>query len=139
MVSDVFRKLKAREKSATPLAIFISDNGQMWREHGVMANEFGPDGCEKDRFRTRQPPQYTYRHCGLIQKDKPYTESIKVPIRHEVAREPRGEAGKTDDSAGSSGTSTSPRPRSRLRAWARRPPRSTGGHSSIPADRGTRS
>jgi arylsulfatase A-like enzyme len=79
MVSDVFRKLKARGEERDTLAVFISDNGQMWREHGVKDNEFGPDGCLKDQIPNTQPPQYTYRHCGLIQKDKPYTESIKVP------------------------------------------------------------
>ena len=80
MVSDVFRKLKAKGEERDTLAIFISDNGQMWREHGVMANEFGPNGCAKAAIPNTQPVQYTYRHCGLIDKDKPYTESIKVPM-----------------------------------------------------------
>ena len=96
MVSDVFRKLKARGEDRDTFAVFISDHGQMWREHGVMNNEFGPDGCERDPIPNTQPVQYVYRHCGLIQKDKPYTESIKVPLAMRWPANPAVQTGKVD-------------------------------------------
>jgi hypothetical protein len=96
MVSDLFKELKARGEERNTLAIFISDNGVQWREHGVKDNEFAPGGCAKTQIPGTNPPQYTYKHCGLTLKDVPYTESIKVPFAVRWPANPAVKAGVVD-------------------------------------------
>lgn len=50
MVSSIFQKLRAMDESRDTLAIFISDNGYMWGEHGLASKRF------------------------------PYTQAVRVPL-----------------------------------------------------------
>jgi arylsulfatase A-like enzyme len=63
-VEAIFGALKAKGEERDTIAIYISDNGLMWREHGLGENSDG--SCTAP--------------CGLTSKAKPYLESSKVPM-----------------------------------------------------------
>jgi arylsulfatase A-like enzyme len=67
-VEAILTKLRTNNEDRDTLAFFISDNGYMWREHGGQSTEsIDPSGC---------PSQ----GCGVTAKNRPYTESIKIPF-----------------------------------------------------------
>jgi arylsulfatase A-like enzyme len=69
MVEAVFDRLQAVGRANNTIAFFMSDNGYNWREHGKWQNETF-EGC---------PPTSTTM-CGLVGKNKPYTDSIRIPF-----------------------------------------------------------
>jgi arylsulfatase A-like enzyme len=68
MVDAVMRKLEATGEHNT-IAFYTSDNGYLWRDHGVAAYD-SLGGCTSS----------TSVACGLTGKVKPYTDSIRVPF-----------------------------------------------------------
>jgi arylsulfatase A-like enzyme len=71
LVDDVMLKVLATGEDRNTLAIFISDNGYQWREHGDASKEQAVDPVTPQA----QPPG-----LGLTGKQKPYLESVKVPM-----------------------------------------------------------
>jgi arylsulfatase A-like enzyme len=71
LVRDVMDKLQQLGEDQNTLAVFTSDNGYMWREHGVASTE----QYEDPQNPVLQPPG-----VGLSSKALPYVESAKVPL-----------------------------------------------------------
>jgi arylsulfatase A-like enzyme len=71
MVRDVMEKLQSLGEDQNTLAVFTSDNGYMWREHGVASNEHYVDP---------QNPVPQPQGVGLSSKGHPYPEATKVPL-----------------------------------------------------------
>jgi arylsulfatase A-like enzyme len=71
LVRDVMGKLKALGEDQNTLAVFTSDNGYMWREHGVASSE---------QYENPQNPAPQPTGVGLSSKGHPYIESAKVPL-----------------------------------------------------------
>ncbi len=94
-VDAVMRKLEQTGEHNT-LAFFVSDNGFMWREHGLWQHEYwrddpGPNGEPRDGkvslhdlqgcWKTWKPAAFPNgMTCGLAGKGKPYTDSIRIPF-----------------------------------------------------------
>jgi len=77
MVDDIFQSLDAKGEANNTIAVFMSDNGYMWREHSPNASGI-PDECYSDIY-TTIPPQNQVP-CGLATKAMPYREAIQVPF-----------------------------------------------------------
>jgi arylsulfatase A-like enzyme len=71
LVRDVMEKLQALGEDQNTLAVFTSDNGYMWREHGVASSE---------RYVDPQNPVPQPVGVGLSSKGHPYIEATKVPL-----------------------------------------------------------
>jgi arylsulfatase A-like enzyme len=71
LVDNVMLKVLETGEDRNTLAIFISDNGYQWREHGDASKEQAVDPVTPQA----QPPG-----LGLTGKQKPYLESVKVPM-----------------------------------------------------------
>jgi arylsulfatase A-like enzyme len=72
-IDRLFQRLKETGEERDTLAVFISDNGLQWREHGIAANEISTSPDNPTAACPTAP-------CGLSAKAHPYTESIKVPM-----------------------------------------------------------
>jgi hypothetical protein len=70
LVDALMKELSDRGEERDTLAFFLSDNGYLWREHGVAERE-QPD-LGHNEF---QPPG-----VGLGGKGKPYKQSVMVPL-----------------------------------------------------------
>jgi arylsulfatase A-like enzyme len=85
MVNSLFETLELKEEADNTIAVFIGDNGYMWREHTPAAR--GPDGipteCHDLIYTTPTTSPLPEGHevpCGPSSKGRPYRESIQVPL-----------------------------------------------------------
>jgi arylsulfatase A-like enzyme len=89
LVDNVMTKLLATGEDQNTLAVFISDNGYNWREHGDASTERYVDPTTGDT----QPVG-----VGLSGKVNPYMDSVKVPMFVRWPGDPLVKRGFTDQS-----------------------------------------
>jgi hypothetical protein len=88
LVDQIFLKLDQKGETNDTLVFYISDNGYMWREHSPVA--------ARDCYRDNYVPLGGVPHdpytdgCGLSSKNKPYRESIQVPMYVRWPNRPSG-------------------------------------------------
>jgi arylsulfatase A-like enzyme len=87
LVDNVMTKLLETGEDQDTLAVFISDNGFMWREHG-----------DADRERFVAPGESQPIGVGVSGKANPYTDSVKVPMFMRWPGKPLVRKGFTDQS-----------------------------------------
>jgi arylsulfatase A-like enzyme len=81
LVNQVFTTLQQNGEARNTLAIYISDNGYMWREHGPpVATGSLPQECRTED--TSRPGYFTNskQDCGPSGKPNPYLETARVPF-----------------------------------------------------------
>jgi len=104
LVEAVFQELEAEGESDDTLAVFLSDNGYMWREHSPTVNGAGvPTECYTDLHESDPPyPGHEGRRprdavpCGVAAKSYPYMNSIRVPMLVRWPGNPRVSRGVTN-------------------------------------------
>ena len=88
LVEAVFQELQAEGEGDETLAVYLSDNGYMWREHSPTVKATGvPNECYTDLHESDPPyPGHAGRPprapvpCGVAAKGIPYLNSIHVPM-----------------------------------------------------------
>jgi arylsulfatase A-like enzyme len=77
LVDAIFTELDNKGEADDTLAVYISDNGYMWREHSPQSSGI-PSECNQDIYNSGSSG--TPIPCGISSKGKPYRESIQVPM-----------------------------------------------------------
>ena len=88
MVEAVFQELDAEGEGDDTLAVYLSDNGYMWREHSPTVSATGvPDECYTEIHEADPPypghpgsPPRAASPCGVSAKGIPYMNSIHIPM-----------------------------------------------------------
>ena len=88
LVEAVFQELQAEGEGDETLAVYLSDNGYMWREHSPTVKATGvPNECYTDLHESDPPypghdgrPPRAPVPCGVAAKGIPYLNSIHVPM-----------------------------------------------------------
>ena len=88
MVEAVFQELQSEGEGDDTLAVYLSDNGYMYREHSPTVSATGvPNECYTDLHQSDPPypghagrPPVSAVPCGVSAKGIPYLNSIRIPM-----------------------------------------------------------